>query len=85
MLNEQALKETLLDILKIMKAQTEVYVVLTVELSATKETIRASNQALEDTLTKKRQQVEQSIHLSVAGLIEKIDLLAQKLTSGQVC
>jgi hypothetical protein len=85
MLNEKALKETLLDLLKIMKAQTEVYVILTAELTATKEALRALNQDFDDTLTKKRQQAGQNILPSVSGLIDQIHLLSRRLTAGEVC
>lgn len=85
MLNEKALRETLLNLVRIIKSQTEVYASLTIELAATKETLRALDPSFDDTLTKKRHLVEQSISLSVVGLIGTLDLLTQRLTSGEVC
>jgi hypothetical protein len=85
MLNEKALKDTLLAILKIMKSQTEVYVTLTIELAAVKDAIRASNPDFDDTLTKKRQQAGQNILRSVSGMTDHIDLLSQKLKAGEIC
>lgn len=84
-LNEKALRETLLNLVRIIKSQTEVYASLTIELAATKETLRALDPSFDDTLTKKRHLVEQSISLSVVGLIGTLDLLTQRLTSGEVC
>ncbi len=86
MLNEKELKETLLTLTRVMKSQTDVYATLAIELSAVKNTLRDLDLSppFEETLTAKRLEAHQSISPTVLGLIDTLDHLIQKLTSGQV-
>ena len=85
MVNEPALRDALLALAEIEKRQLELLVSLMAEIAAVRDAFHGLDPTFDDTFAMKRQEVLKNMLPSFAGLVGSLELLSQKLASGEVC
>ena len=85
MINESALRKTLLVLTDIAKGQYELIVSSMIELAALRETVRGLDPTFADILATKREQALQNALPITPELVARLDDLTRILKSGEVC
>ena len=85
MINEDALRDTLVAFTNVAKAQIELVVSAMAEITAVRESIRGLDPTFDETFAQKRQQALERVLPSAKSLIAALEAISQKLVSGEVC